>query len=461
VSYRSQRSLCLVAALLAFTSGCGDGDEPWFPGKRLWETEHFRYYSYADDDSVCEAVIGRLEQHLADTRAYLGVSWPAGVKVDYFKYPNEEEFLRLGKCPTTAAACADGLHIHTTERVDAHELTHAYFNTDGLYKLPFLDEGLAEVMSCQQAKDAAPPPWRDIVTQEQDPNRRLGLTGAWLIGHLLEHYPRAQFLRWFKRVQHGNTPEQIDQEFEAVYGVSLDAMWQEVTDVAGDRIQCVFLEECSAERLKLDGSPTLVGERCDGSNRFRTLEVEQATNLALWQDLPGLNALSSCGELPATVSLLSGASTPRPETSLVRLDPGKYTFGASSFDGDALVEVKASAAPELGLTSNCDETAAFAFDESIFGDDAILDLTLPPAGVGDVWFLRAIPGEGKYLRVHNGTTRLATTQCLGCSDSCKATSDLIPLSVDAHGAATLRVEQVEPYELSTRITIEWSPPRMP
>jgi len=56
---------------------------------------------------------------------------------------------------------------------------------------------------------------------------------------------------------------------------------------------------------------------------------------------------------------------------MVRLEPGRYTFGVpSSLDADAMGEVKASLAPEMGPTSNCDDEGGFVFDARVFGEQA-------------------------------------------------------------------------------------------
>src|SRR5688500_3633717 len=63
------------------------GDAPLdLPDDQLWESEHFRYHLRRDEAVACEEVTDQLERHFAIVRDYLGFSWPAGAKVDYYKF---------------------------------------------------------------------------------------------------------------------------------------------------------------------------------------------------------------------------------------------------------------------------------------------------------------------------------------------------------------------------------------
>ncbi len=64
--------------MLGLLCGCSDEDPAWsFPGQRVWESEHFRYHSYENDDTICEGVVDHLEQHFARAQEYLGFPWCA------------------------------------------------------------------------------------------------------------------------------------------------------------------------------------------------------------------------------------------------------------------------------------------------------------------------------------------------------------------------------------------------
>jgi len=442
--------VALVAApLLLLISGCGD-QRSWFEGNRLWESEHFRYHSYADDDSVCEGVLGTLEAHWQRTHDYLGFAWKSGAKVDYYKFRTEEEFERLADCPDSLG-CGGGLAVRAFLSAHQHELVHSYFDADQVYPPSFLAEGIAEVMSCEVPHESSLRTWRDVVekTVAQDPS--LGNDGAWLIGHLLKHYPRNKFLVWYDAVRAGDNADSVGKAFEAAYGVSLDTMWDEVHAFAGRKVQCVYLDECSAPALSLDGTPTTVGVSCDGSNQFRTIQVDEATNLVFQPNLTTVRVLSTCEVVPRVATYLSGAASL--VNTMVRLEPGKYTFGADK--ESAPVEVKARAAPELGLTSSCNDSAAFAFDPSAFGATTISEVTVPPGAAGDTWFVRIAPGPGKYLVANSGYPEVALKRCLGCTGSCESIYSPGAWPLDAQGAATLRIDRIKTSLGLSSVSIDW------
>ncbi len=252
--------------------------------------------------------------------------------------------------------------------------------------------------------------------------------------------------------------DRIAAEFEKAYGVSLDEMWQEVTDAAGRDISCVLLWECSGPALE-PGTKTVVGQECDGTNQFRTLTVEEESNLLFRQDLPWLNQLSSCTPVPQQVSLLASATSSVPEVTLVHLEPGDYSFGTSAYFWDTQIEVTARLTTDGGLTSRCDEAAPLAFTSEELGDYAPIKLTLPPGAAGDIWYLRLFPGDDHRFAIRAGSSTLETSLCLGCTDDCVSLSERSSPPLDGQGVATLRIERVEPYEYASQISLDWTPNR--
>lgn len=141
-------TLSTLAALVGCQSGSGEYQKWWtFPAdERVWESEHFIYHSYPDDDATCPEVLNILEDHFRKSQEYLGFPWPEGAKIDYYKFPDFDALEASNACYGTA--CSSYRLIFSVDRVETHELVHGYFLIDEVHRLPLLDEGLAEALTC-------------------------------------------------------------------------------------------------------------------------------------------------------------------------------------------------------------------------------------------------------------------------------------------------------------------------
>jgi hypothetical protein len=121
------------AVLFAGLLPACDGDAPPdLPDDRLWESEHFRYHLRSDEAAACEGVTEQLERHFAIVRDYLGFPWPAGAKVDYYKFRDQLDYARESDCPEYGSSCVRDGAVLTARILQHHELIHAYLAPLGL-----------------------------------------------------------------------------------------------------------------------------------------------------------------------------------------------------------------------------------------------------------------------------------------------------------------------------------------
>jgi hypothetical protein len=273
---------------------------------------------------------------------------------------------------------------------------------------------------------------------------------------LLKRYPRQRFLDWFGRVERGASAEQVAGAFEAVYERSLDDMWREVTEVAGDDIQCVLLAECAAPALPLDETEVSLGQGCDGAGQFATLSVAEDTNLLLQQTGFWLGQLSSCEDVPRSLAELGIWNNPTHEAALLPTPAGLYSLGVSGGYPDEHVPVRARALGQMALTEECGSTQPWALTREELGGPTRFTVTLPAGKAGQSWYLRLAIGEEDSIDDVSAGPQLTVDECLGCSDDCKPPRAHVTPRRDDNGVITLHIQRLEAGD-RTFVAFPWAP----
>src|SRR5438477_8385794 len=136
---RAPMTLAVIACLGA--TACG----PDLPD-RLWRSDNVRYFSRADDDGVCPAILDELEQHGQVIADVLMLHFRT--TVSYYKFNGVDDFTQHADCGPEAKACAPNATVRSPVDFDRHELIHAYLSPVG--RPPWLlAEGAAVALSCQ------------------------------------------------------------------------------------------------------------------------------------------------------------------------------------------------------------------------------------------------------------------------------------------------------------------------
>jgi hypothetical protein len=417
--------------VLSLTLGCGSAEEASnLPDDRLWESEHFRYHTRQGDDGACEAVLEQLERHFELMQGYLGFSWPAQRKVDYYKFRDDADFEQNSGCPAIAAGCARGSSVLSSGPLHEHELIHAYLAPLALPPA-FLNEGLASVLACHDAATLkVVTPWRDVVGLPYEDLNRVYLEGPWFVGYLLHHYGPEPFLSLYGKLSYESaTVDEIATTFESVYGETLDAVWDAAV-AEGNRIRCVNLWPCSGPVLPLDGTLQGLSRACDGTDATRTFGLEAETDLVLGSLGYYLEAPLRCDEeLPYYAGGDEDFGGVVFFPALVHMGPGNYFVRSY---GGSPNEVSVRTLDARALSRDCTELEPVDLGAAEFVSGH-LELSIP--GDQGEWFAKLRPTRALWW---GSTASPEVEQCDGCvASTCRPFEG--DAGADADGNVTLRL----------------------
>jgi hypothetical protein len=426
-----------VVILVGFASGC-ENDTHNFPNDRRWESTHFRYHTRKGDDGACEAVLSQLERHFELMQAYLGFPWPEGRKVDYYKFLDEDDYLSNAECPQYSGACTVESSIRSYAALQEHELIHAYLAPLGLPPRFFV-EAIAMVIACDDPfswlGDTGDnfDPWQSLVTLPASEYQKISVYGPWFVGYLLNQYGPEQFITLYDRLNDESaSAEQIASTFKAVYGETIDAVWNAAIASSVHSFRCVNIWRCNGgSAMLLDGSPQSLGQACDGSDNTRTFELNTDTDVVLSQYDLSYFFPASCdrdNSLSSTSYFDGDASHP----VIARIGPGKYFVLAQGlYSGTIGIRALATSA----FSQDCGQNEAIDMNTREF-KRIDLDLTLH----GD--------GKSSYVKLHIAdgrrfwSPRAVTPEIEECL-SCEGAPDCHPLDgyaqPDADRNVTLRL----------------------
>jgi len=427
-------SLVPALALLALTSACeGDLD---LPNDQTWESAHFRYHTRKGDQAACEGVLVQLERNFAIVQGYLGLTWPEGKKVDYYKFRDQNDYSKNAPCSKTTASCTEDSSVMSPYILQEHELIHAYLAPFG-DPPSFFVEGAAVALSCDRPWDerSGTAGWQDVVTLTSLDINDVYKTGGWLVGYLLDRYGPAPFLVFYDRLKESASAEDIALTFQEIYGESLDAVWDAAT--AGDRVGCVNLWACQGPTLVLDGNPQTLAQACDGSDNSRTFQLATDTDLVMSNSGTPYYAPVRCDS--ATFIGVSGYYTGIAQyATLAHVTAGKYFLRAAGLDTSGTAPLRAL--PNSAYVRDCPQAQPIDLGTSEF-TRRDLDLTIP--NDGQPWFVKLhVPDDW-----HFWSTATASEHVMACPDcgdltQCQAFRGDAPL--DGEGNVILRLTSTTP-----------------
>jgi hypothetical protein len=333
-----------VAALMAIGAGCG-GNSIDLPHGQVWTSAHFRYTARADDHSVCDGVVDRLEAHFAALHAYLGIDWPGGM-IDYYKFRDQADLDAHSQCALLADACRIGSGIQSPRVLHGHELIHVYTMRLG-HPPPMFEEGLAEALSPEGRGFLEPnKTWQEVLGA---PPRMDGVPasiaywgGAWFVAYLLRHHDVKTFLAFYAAVPATAAEAEVAAAFQQAYGVALDDEWQRaLTDDPDEK--GVPIWECAADPMTLGGAAADLSDRCDGRGSFATFDLSAETSLAWYDDelSNGFN-VASCA-VDSVFHVLQIGWTGALETGALSLPTGRYYVAPMVGSGTIGLQASANA----------------------------------------------------------------------------------------------------------------------
>jgi hypothetical protein len=416
------RSLVLLSSLLTLAIACSSDDGHNFPKDRLWESAHFRYHTRIDDPQPCEAVLVQLERHFGLLQGYLGFAWPAGRKVDYYKFVDQADYLANSGCSAGSDSCASDSEVMSPHVLQDHELIHAYLAPLGTPPAFFV-EGAAGVLACRHLFVVQNfKPWREVVTEAFGTKfGRAYYEGPWFVGYLLDRFGPASFLALYGRLDYRTaTADTIAGEFASVYGESLDAVWNAGLD-AGASLRCVNLWNCSGPSLPLDGSIQTLESTCDGSDNSRTFTLDTDTDVLILSHRYFMDAPLACDErMPTYV----GGGTQSVDygslydPTVVTIPRGKYFIKSGAQGGVPDIGVRPLPSPTL--SQDCGQLHALDTSGEEFWKG---DIRLSIPNDGQSWYVKLHPATGNTY--YTGYSE-QVLECSVCGAAC------VPLVDNAH-----------------------------
>jgi len=390
----------VTIAVIACLSGVACG--PDLPD-RLWRSDDVRYFSRADDQSVCPAILDELEQHgqvIADALMI------GRTPVTYYRFNGPDDFSQHAECGPRAAACAPNATVRSAVDFDRHELIHAYLSPYG--RPPWLlAEGAAVALSCQ----AYPRPtgsWRDAYALDHD-DPALYAAGGWLVGYLLKMFPARLLPYFYNRVAINATADEFAQAFEDVYCndlpaagiwtqlrlgssncISLDKVWTAAIGGPTQPMRCPW--ECgNRPAFAIDGQPHALTPACSGGSLQLSVDVPNA-GLSRWRiDGDGWFALQACDGSDAPQAVVSTGA--RAGALIAPVAGQKYfiaaggtaTLSASVTQGEGVSWSDCAAAPILPDDLSPLSTLALFYPSSATPQFTSLALGTSRAGQLSVW----------------------------------------------------------------------------
>jgi hypothetical protein len=440
----------LVSVLAALAGACGD-DVPGWPTDRTWHSAHFRYFSAADDDQVCPAVLDQLERHFALVQGHLHFPWAEGALVDYVKFRDQAAFERAAQCPAGSQGCSGPAGVRTSQVLHAHELVHAYLGPLGSPP-PFFQEGIAVALACERPLAVSALPWREVVTLRPfDRSQRIYEEGPWFVGYLLRRFGPSAFLDLYLALRDHMTADAIAATFADVYGVSLDQAWTDAAR-AGSTVPCALLWECAGQAVVDDdaqvsgGAPIALPIRhaCDGSDQFPVIELDAERDLVVNRQ-EGLNGYQVAACDGATAIPVGGEDVVL-FTTVARVPAGTYFLTRADRYAPERAQIGVVIPPAPALSAECATSAPLDVDTPLFPGGRF-EVSIPDDGRS--WFMKMrMPSWSDYPPRLNATwpPGMRVEHCPSCDTTAceQLTTSSFPAADDDGGVLTLRLSALSP-----------------
>lgn len=440
-----------LTCLAVTWSACNEKSSPLqrpeakdLPDDRTWTSQHFRYHTRRSDGTVCEGIVEQLEMHFDALQSYLGFTWPAGQRIEYYKFTDDGDKDRGSACSSTSASCffAD-TGIQTAHPFELHELVHAYLAPLGRRHIA-LEEGLADALSCAHQVRAKPEPssldstfqaggWGD---GDYSTYRRLYDSARWFVGWLLNTHGGELFLRFYERTTPELGLEEADAVFLQIYGSTLADAWRSAFNSSDPDTACARVFECATPRTaELALSE---GNRCELPFAIRTLDLSE-TNWVFQQSSGSGAMLGACPGTPAAPHrrwLSPVADGQQGESFAVRLPAGSYFVAQSPRFSEVSFNLYK---PELGLTgsNDCSEVIPLPLD---FRSNFTLALHASDGLESQrvQWQDLAVRGKGYRFDCAEGTNAEWCDGCGSCASICDSNVAVAQVSA-ADDPRTLRL----------------------
>jgi hypothetical protein len=317
----TRRIASLVLAAVGTLAGCREANLP----ERVWESEHFRYHSRADDPAApCPAITARLDRNFEVLRGSLSFPWDPGAKVDYYKFRDSADRDQNGGCPDQFN-CAWARHVETVNLFDEHELVHAYLNGPQVPPLLFA-EGLAVALACNTERTSfARVTLEELLAWRPDKADPLAPgdyydTAAWFVGHLWRTYGSDRFLRLYRALPRHASQAQIAQTFRDILGDAIEVAWTAAFSALNPQLGCIPLWACAQPALPIDGTTVEWPATCTAERDARSFELSGPTSLKVAYF--GLMAFPGACESGRAPLLFEGSADP--SLTLTQLPGGRY-----------------------------------------------------------------------------------------------------------------------------------------
>jgi hypothetical protein len=376
--------------------------------KGLWSREGSTDRRQASRVAGGEARSLRVVSALQDRtplQGYLGFDWPAGEKVTYYKFLDSADVSANSDCGKGTAGCAQGHTVSSTVALDTYDLVDAYLSWVG-NPPPILIAGVAVVLSCTADDYASTKPtqtWDQLasVTFSASDTVTVYLTGAWLVGYLLDAFGPQQFLTLYRTLPSTVDAATMDAAVQTIYGQSLSAIWTAALNESQPRNSCVW--QCSQPAIALDGVAFDTSAGVCGVDNERTFTVPSEAAVS-FLSAGAVFGLGPCGRTNPPDDILNGGLAGG-MLALYDLPADSYYLQYSSASGTITPTGDASAALNPICTSATDVTALSA---------PTMFVAVSPSNAN--WFLPLPPplADGKPPLVEPVQTATTASLCASC-----------------------------------------------
>lgn len=317
VTLRSMFGLAFFALQL---TACSD-DPPDWPQHLQEKSAHFEYWVRDDDSTSCTGITDDLERHRATLLDYLpGIEGEE--TLDYYKFRDPKDLAAHGPCNQRdglVVQCQQDHRLFAHELMQQHELVHAYTMARGR-SARFLDEGLAEALSCglasRTATDVSLP---ELLAWSSPDHGALAAqdSASIFVAHLLRVAGPSAFLQLHSLLEPGANTEQVEAAFQKVYSTSAEELYQAARHATRADVGCVRAWECSGPEWDTSQPGYQYQSTC-GQPSFTPFEaLEPSLFVGATAQLQGCDAESFSPSLPSPLAL----------PVAVGLQAGRYVLG--------------------------------------------------------------------------------------------------------------------------------------
>ena len=377
---------CFLLFVPVFTLSCTDNAMD-LPEVRVGSSAHFNYYVREEDNSFCEGLLEVMEQHFSLIQSHLGFEWPAGEKINYYKFLDIDDYQRSTGRDYWANAQERGetTMVLSPEPFHQHELMHAYLYPTGL-SFPLLTEGLAETYSRGGRCLFGFP--SDISFDDAfHDSEMVYVYGCPWAGFLLNTWGAQKILSIYAALPVDASIEEANEQFVSTLGVSAEDTWRMMLEENDETKRVIPVWHCNAPELSIDGTVQLIAADCRRPFYERTFILNDDALVSLKPDIfPSW--LFRCDLAPSPVAVDSVSPT---QGNLFLLKAGRYLFKPQWADNPttAGTEMEFYGAP-LSSSAWMGISCADLSESMPFEDGTLLSI---PAESGDTYIRLNLPGS--------------------------------------------------------------------